>query len=478
MVIILPSNANAASQFCDDVITHTKTSTFQSRQHEYLPITTLHELVSDSNVQRVLKNDDQIRALESSERENFLSHITTFAPRMYALAVFTGFPLVKLKDLLCKHGLTDKDLPLTPGDCKEVAHRPEFERCLIDSGHQSLFSAPEFRVGVYDQIVHSSFPIPIDTHKKLGGGLQGTVYEAWVEHGHLEIPKKTHYYEERIVAVKEIFEQSDFKTERDFLLAMRGVEHDHMAKPYAGFEYNGTHYLISEVADQNLEDFMERNPHGRGSMQTQPGFRWLVRQMRRLAGALKRIHNPGEGKTGFHHDIKLQNLLVFTSKNTHGRICIADWGTAVVSKNPVSDGGSHPSNRRGIPEHIPPSVLGELIPPEAIAIGRPPTSRPHDIWSLGCVFLELLVWFCRGDAYRVQIFRNERARQHGSLAYFHNAAGNARLKAVEDEIQYLRTSHNTPGWTVLMDTVEHMLHPVAEQRPSSIELNRALVSYR
>ena len=44
-------------------------------------------------------------------------------------------------------------------------------------------------------------------------------------------------------------------------------------------------------------------------------------------------------------------------------------------------------------------------PPEILSMGK--ISRPYDVWSLGCVFLEMLIWaLCNFDT--VQAFRNDR----------------------------------------------------------------------
>jgi serine/threonine protein kinase len=44
------------------------------------------------------------------------------------------------------------------------------------------------------------------------------------------------------------------------------------------------------------------------------------------------------------------------------------------------------------------------LPPESA--DSTSTSRPHDVWSLGCVFLEMSVWFLDGEEAR-QVLRTQ-----------------------------------------------------------------------
>ena len=129
---------------------------------------------------------------------------------------------------------------------------------------------------------------------------------------------------------------------------------------------------------------------------------WLLFQFLGLADALRSIHNlespdpsadAGPGlrtpaqearKSAWHHDLKPENILFYReSGDKHGRFMIADFGTGKVST----------SRSRSM---VTRSINGTLTyePPEADYEGA--TSRPYDVWSMGCVFLELLIWAVLG----------------------------------------------------------------------------------
>ena len=136
---------------------------------------------------------------------------------------------------------------------------------------------------------------------------------------------------------------------------------------------------------------MEHNPF---SSLTKRNVSWLLAQFVALSSAIRRIHhisNPdpsllapqqGPRESGYHHDLKPENILYFKGiPYKEGAFKIADFGSGKVH-----------TYRSGSGSHNTPSPNGTLTyePPEAEKEGK--TSRPYDIWSLGCVFIEMLIW--------------------------------------------------------------------------------------
>ena len=128
---------------------------------------------------------------------------------------------------------------------------------------------------------------------------------------------------------------------------------------------------------------------------------WLLEQFRGLASALKLIHDlsnedapaqsprlqvssptlPGEQKAGWHHDLKPENILYFYDTDPpRGTLRISDWGSGKIN--------TYRSGKTMFT--FSPNGTLTYEPPEIMYEGK--TSRPYDVWSLGCVFLELLVW--------------------------------------------------------------------------------------
>ena len=167
--------------------------------------------------------------------------------------------------------------------------------------------------------------------------------------------------------------------------------------------------MLFPYAECNLRQYMESTPFG---TPTKERILWLLRQFRGLAQALNNVHNlsvaeisplspsfglqsPGMRKAGYHHDLKPENILYFPNPNSkYGTIKLADFGSGQIN-----------TYRSGSINTPSPSGTLTYEPPEAKTEGV--TSRPYDLWSLGCVFLELLTWAVF-DHQSVKNFADER----------------------------------------------------------------------
>ena len=133
-------------------------------------------------------------------------------------------------------------------------------------------------------------------------------------------------------------------------------------------------------------------------------FVWISEQCHGLAKALADIHNPpdlydkdGKKLFGRHGDIKPENILWF-KQDEGGTLALSDMGLTEVHKD---------SSRSNIPGYDIPTTL-TYRPPECDMAGEEGyISRSFDIWTLGCVFLEYIVWMLEGSD-GVQCFKFER----------------------------------------------------------------------
>ena len=194
------------------------------------------------------------------------------------------------------------------------------------------------------------------------------------------------------------------------LRVLRNLSHAHIVTHLATWEQDGRHYIILPYAQCDLRQYMERNTFAqKDAWLLDQKNAWLLDQFRGMAEAVRQIHDkkeptsslavvtpaPGELTTAWHHDIKPENILFFLdSGSSYGIFRLADWGSAKVN----------PYRTRS---HNTGSPIGTLTyePPEYTSKGK--TSRPHDLWSLGCVFLELLVWAVFGWKH-LQTFSDKR----------------------------------------------------------------------
>ena len=222
---------------------------------------------------------------------------------------------------------------------------------------------------------------------------------------------------------------NDFKNELKALSEVSETAHPNITGHLASWTQRNTFYMLLPCAKYNLAEFLRREPHPE---LTNENVYWLLSQLQGLAQGMRRIHNlnPGLGpaaltadnqldgkprRLGFHHDIKPQNILLFANDNVKSRdppmtqlhCKISDFGAAriheVLSQSRAKESPQHSSLVRGDP------VYG--APDRAM---KHKTSRPYDVWSLGCVFLEILLWTFGLEGCDLREFEEERAKDYGS----------------------------------------------------------------
>ncbi|KAM7188647.1 hypothetical protein V8F33_010512 [Rhypophila sp. PSN 637] len=226
----------------------------------------------------------------------------------------------------------------------------------------------------------------------------------------------------REVAVKKLNtpNRDEFDRELKMLIKLTPLPTPHLAKLLATFEIQGNSVtdrdfcFMSERADSNLESFWQQEPN---MLNASPAVlrRWVAKQCRGLAEGMQLIHdykyeqqNELESKIGaaptpkhgFHGDIKPGNILVYNTwvghKNDLGILQITDFGISSFHHTASLSGIS-----RGRDTH-------SYRPPES-NLPFMKTTQSHDIWTLGCLFLEFLTWLVKGpDA--ITEFLSERIR--------------------------------------------------------------------
>ncbi|EUC43333.1 hypothetical protein COCMIDRAFT_38701 [Bipolaris oryzae ATCC 44560] len=174
--------------------------------------------------------------------------------------------------------------------------------------------------------------------------------------------------------------------ERENLNRARELESRHLIKPIAVYERKPDRCFIFSWADGgNLGDYWEKNEaeaHRRESVL------WLLGQFVGICSALQVLH----GRNVRHGDLKPENMLLFKRGYDKGCLQIADLGlTTFYEKGEHTDVrvGKHTNTPSGTRRYKPPEVDGER------GKGQP-RSRQYDVWSFGCILLELLVWLVCG----------------------------------------------------------------------------------
>ncbi|EGZ73028.1 HET-domain-containing protein [Neurospora tetrasperma FGSC 2509] len=169
----------------------------------------------------------------------------------------------------------------------------------------------------------------------------------------------------------------------DFICAIHGVIIDRGPE----------HLLLFRWADQgNLNSFWKSYPNPRVSASL---VQEIMIQFQGLAEALNKLHTPGKKGSYRHSDIKPDNILSFStpgrmSSDEHpdiGTLKLSDLG---LTKYHVEATGYRHQTSAKYTTH-------RYQAPEAATNEDGARSTRYDIWSMGCVMLEFVIWLLYGN---------------------------------------------------------------------------------
>jgi serine/threonine protein kinase len=299
------------------------------------------------------------------------------------------------------------------------------------------------------------------------------------------------------------------------LKQLKRYPHPHIVTHLFTWTQQETFYMLFPKASCNLRDYMTKQPLRDPLATSSPSgshvyippdqsmrcplldatfVTWLLRQLLGLAEAIDHIHHligdavqvpvqlapssargPGTRATGFHHDIKPDNILVFTDgSDYYGTFKIGDFGSGRL--NTFRSGTQRsPFEERSLGT---PTYEG----PDLYLLGT--ASRPYDLWSLGCVFLDILLWCFNPGQGGAENFATERGEampdqpnyQTDRFWYPSGGEGSAKralLKdAVKKRIQDLAEHHckGRRAFEKLISLVKRMFEIDARKRITATQL--------
>lgn len=140
-------------------------------------------------------------------------------------------------------------------------------------------------------------------------------------------------------------------------------------------------YFMFPWADGgNLQDFWRRDLL---PILTVDFIRSILGQLAGLAAALEELHRNKYR----HGDLKPENILVFEHEKQQGIWKLADLGLAKFHEDATQIRPDTTSNNyNGTVSYEPPEVAGRTGP----------RSRRYDIWCMGCITLQLVIWLLCG----------------------------------------------------------------------------------
>jgi serine/threonine protein kinase len=185
-----------------------------------------------------------------------------------------------------------------------------------------------------------------------------------------------------------------FKQEVDMLKPLSRT-HEHLVSLLMTWSHEGNFYMLFPWAQCDLSDFWESEscappwafqPH----VTFHKTVTWMSQQVLGLADAMEKLHSSSltstDRKYGRHGDIKPENILWYHNPDgERGTLVLSDFGSSTL--NTVNSRSNLTADRA--------AVTLTYRPPECdLRDGK--LSRASDIWSFGCVLLELITWALGG----------------------------------------------------------------------------------
>ena len=292
-----------------------------------------------------------------------------------------------------------------------------------------------------------------------------------------------------------------FEKEVTALKALARVPHPNITLHLASWTQDGRFYMLFPCAEFNLQSHLVQE----SAPELKKEFvLFLLTQLRDLAAAVEHIHNlnlgnsiqkpenvtltvggnlrVGTGRkyrhTGFHYDLKPDNILIFQRDKKADPVWrISDFGTAQINEIVLS-GSQQPTDTNRVEE----STLGD---PEYSAPDfayQQWSSRPYDIWSLGCIYLQVLLWtFGYGGQglldFQVQRLKTSESQSNQSTAFWYrDRRSKLKLKpAVVTKLQDLQSYCQNRGvFDDLVSLTANMLTIVPKERPEASGVRSAI----
>ncbi|KAK8006878.1 cytosolic nonspecific dipeptidase [Apiospora arundinis] len=376
----------------------------------FLPINEIGRIATRENVKSIL----EAQGLEDTEA--LTTWVMREAQKLFLILVrmttdrtIPENSPIELLRTLKYHGFRDELLPVQLSGAVGVAAEkkeeegqefPFFESWdendkILFEMHQWMVMAPIFsnRSPFYSNFNTSRrLPWLSKENKAAGAGYFGEVTQVEMHRDHVpDLPQLDPRSYGVAVAVKKAKHGEEladfFDKEVDNLLKIRDYDQPHVVKPIAAYQIKDGRYLMFPwAAGGNLDAYWQKHENVR---QDYKKLGWLFDQMSGLFAALKYIHHTQGGR---HGDLKPDNILCFIAPDGKETLQIADMGLTSFHNNHDTIQRREELQRTNTPH----GHHRYAPPPEPKTFQNQPRSRGYDIWSMGCILIELLIWLTSG----------------------------------------------------------------------------------
>jgi serine/threonine protein kinase len=201
-----------------------------------------------------------------------------------------------------------------------------------------------------------------------------------------------------MVAVKSLRQDKEDKTDRyskefEVLDVIRKIDHPHLIKAIASYTRGAERCFIFPWAEGgNLREFWKTH-----SLDTRDHelITWIIEQLRGVFEGLRTLHYWNKKQNCRHGDLKPENILLFLKAGGkripgRGNLVVADLGLTKFHSEATKLRNQPTGTWTGTQKYEPPETDTERG-----ETGQP-RSRLYDMWSMGCIVLECIVWLLYG----------------------------------------------------------------------------------
>jgi serine/threonine protein kinase len=366
----------------------------REKKHQFLPEGCVKQLISKEVINHELP--DSGSSCSDEDLHQLREIIYTQSKKLFAISLTSGFKkdeLLWVMRFFRHYDITDESLPIlqldqqnsVPGHFGQSKFWTLTRRIAFYDA-QWKFLAPVFSNDKFIYELESDHILPFtwvdDTVRE---GSFSKVFQVEIHPSHQQGLGLGNFAIKEIDETKEEAEKN-WDAEAKALDEITGLKHDHIIQRIAAVTKGGKKYFMFAWADGgSLRDHWQRIP--RPSITPQL-LTETLEQLLGLFDALRALHNFNGVGAYRHGDLKPENVLVFNDNSPQiiGTLKIADMGLAkyhgigtVFRKNPTS-------TKAGTMRYEPPETKTTIAP----------TSRLYDVWSMGCIVFEHLVWLLYG----------------------------------------------------------------------------------
>ncbi|KAK3303131.1 uncharacterized protein B0T15DRAFT_513341 [Chaetomium strumarium] len=392
------------------------------REQVYVPEGQLDELITEATIVEQLPDD-------YPEKGELVTFILLRAKKTFAITLLTGLRGYELCQAITRfwlYGITDQNLPVRDLGSNPAFANPPWSMWKLQQFGETQwgFLVPIFTANklVYSLERERILPF-VGVDSSIRDGSFGRVYQVKVHKAHQRNPAFMARGEGTPIAVKEVSARSlsraghltpgdapqDWEAEAAALAKLSNIRHENLIQCIAIISREDKYLFLFPWADGgNLRDWWGRLPDPKLT----PEFvKEVLVQLHGLADALHTLHSyksnaaifmqggrPGnddvftiEGGGIRHGDLKPENILRFaTGDNDIGVLKIGDMGLAKHHGVNTRLRNNVTSTKYRTARYEPPEVA---VSP----LSSPATSRLYDVWSMGCIILECLIWLVWGN---------------------------------------------------------------------------------